>query len=97
MTDELRHTPGPWKADPKTDWSPWPETFAIISSEGTIAWTTSDAHRHDRNVADAHLIAAAPELLAALADMVETFKGYQGLELTAARAAMAKAREGKGI
>ena len=39
-----------------------------------------------------HRLFAAPELYAELEMMVETFHGYQGMEMARARAALAKAR-----
>jgi len=48
----------------------------------------SDAHSQ---FANAHLIAAAPELYRELTAMVEMFHGYQGMEMIRARAALAAA------
>lgn len=77
----MPHTPGPWKAtkDPHSSWSDY-----CIGME-------SDVARIDRvavcSECDAQLIAAAPELLAALQKYVEHF----GDPLRCANAAIAKA------
>lgn len=108
MTDELRHTDGPWKVgframdvlatDAKGDFKVCDiRGWGHLTGKGHGALGLPEAHAIA--IQTANLIAAAPELLTALTDMVETFKGYQGLELTAARAAIAKAtpvRESKG-
>ena len=63
---QMQHTPGPWQADEKPQWYPWPEAIEIKAGNWTIAWTTTSAEFRDRTVADARLIAAAPDMLAAL-------------------------------
>lgn len=92
-----KHTPGPWRvAEP-------------VCSVGRTVWrgdadTNANWHRICRNVtnpADAALIAAAPELLAALQTML-TFESLirehrpsAVYTLERARAALAKAEDGK--
>lgn len=94
MTNETKHTPGPWQAG-RADMasivdgvdSKWiyagDEYVAIASGRVTGTWETV--------MANAHLIAAAPELYEALEDAVDllTAAGYSTLEH---RAALAKAR-----
>lgn len=83
---EAKHTPGPW--DIKFD------SIRSLTKPKYVAGIITVNNDHDEAKANARLIAAAPELLNALKDMVATFSGYQGMELTAARAAIAKATGG---
>ncbi len=76
-----KHTPGPWKAEPFAGgWNVWP-----ISSKKP----DGSAIAYDCTEADARLIAAAPDLLAALLALVE--RGTDSPEHMAAEAAIAKA------
>jgi hypothetical protein len=92
----VKHTPGPWKAiQPKHD----PQAWDVVAENGGIlaklVWG-------DVSAANATLMAAAPELLAALEKMLEGGVDYAGndyLEITLpdsyvafARAAINKAR-----
>jgi hypothetical protein len=102
------HTPGPWHWSDRYrdshDGSTWSlcgdDGFGILSCDG-------DANSPQNvNIADAHLIAAAPDMFAALYDLIVlasaamTFANRDGaefnveLELQAAHAVLAKA-EGK--
>jgi len=62
------HTPGPWK---------WDESYgAIVAGEGpnmlvTPIWKSSPAWGYSENIANARLIAAAPDLLAACKAAIE--------------------------
>ena len=74
------HTPGPWKAEQRgDDWGVWVAHHRVLSiRQGVIP-----------SAADARLIAAAPELLKALEEMMYYDDGgYRGDK---ARAAIAKA------
>lgn len=91
---ETKHTPGPWhvgevaildrdtgqeRPDPHSAW---------VHNDGSfeVSLISSDAS------ADARLIAAAPDMLEALIDLVkEASEYYEGGKLGAARAAVAKA------
>lgn len=54
------HTPGPWTFNPDPE---WPDEFNVRDSHGfLIVHVTS----YKQSEADAHLIAAAPQLLEAL-------------------------------
>ena len=69
---EQRHTPGPWEVDTGRD-------GAVIykAKEGTVATLPTDLKRY---LANAYLIAAAPEMLEALVSLVfvvETGAGSQ--------------------
>lgn len=57
------HTPGPWTACNNDGYSIW----RITSSERTIAEVVGDSAETEMN---AHLIAAAPEMLELLAELV---------------------------
>jgi hypothetical protein len=62
-----KHTPGPWKA---VDHSHYPGVMVVEGPEMPITIITSaidiDFESYMRRVANAHLIAAAPDLLEAL-------------------------------
>jgi hypothetical protein len=87
-----KHTPGPWIAH---------ETAVVDSIERPLAETYKDMPRHlDEALANAHLIAAAPELLEALESLVQTL-GYETANklrvqgaMKQAKAAILKARGG---
>lgn len=86
-----KHTPGPWDTDLSEHDHPY-QDIAVRSGTRTICrvWI-DDAPVHDYNaeqLANARLIAAAPELLEALRNLVEAATHHQAC----ARAALAKAR-----
>jgi len=68
MQNELKHTPGPWQV---TIWNGYSKTMAhIIFSKSfqkisTVNWwpEESETATHETGIANAKLIAAAPELL----------------------------------
>jgi hypothetical protein len=85
----MKHTPGPWIFD---------DGGFIRSARGTAIAQMWDKQEEDFNNCDANanLIAAAPELLAALktlADKCRTYGGLNGgkMDLSQARATIAKA------
>lgn len=91
------HSTGPWSLERLPgygDWDVW-----INVRAGTVPVIVCEAIRVE---ADAHLIAAAPELLAALRALVDDCTGGmgtmnpRGFVLDAARAALAKA-EGRAL
>jgi hypothetical protein len=59
MTMKTSHTPGPWTID--TD-----KSSIIMSGQRTIINPAPDGASRDEEIANARLIAAAPDLLAAL-------------------------------
>ena len=65
MSDETKHTPGPWCA-----WRPIGEEWAVTENKHDGVMPMRIANEIDRE-ADARLIATAPELLAALKDCEE--------------------------
>ena len=93
MTDQPKWTPGPWRV--LND-----EAIKVASSDGSLATVTHIHLRGRRDTseveANANLIAAAPDLYAALADLLDR-EGDDTLDSVkakwaAARAALAKAR-----
>ena len=86
-TREKRYTPGPWLASRGT--SAVPPAVTVPQSSGRIICNCAVD-------SDAHLIAAAPELMEALEDLLSScnvlgLKGELHQELHNARAAIAKA------
>ena len=88
-----KHTPGPWQID-----------WYICREKGKELWRVPRSigpacADHDHwagnhitvDAADAHLIAAAPDLLEALQDMVSDHASLSDATLACARAAIAKA------
>lgn len=98
MSDEKnkpQHTPGPWEPFELKEHRPGVEAkdFSVVvwgaeveHEVGVQGRTREEAH------ANAHLIAAAPDLLGALERMVEAFGDNNGMAAKAARAAIAQAR-----
>jgi hypothetical protein len=95
-----KHTPGPWKSvhDPH-----YPGMMVVEGPEMPITIITSaigvDFKSYVRRVANAHLIAAAPDLLAALEacesamqSCMADFNQYDQAAYDAARAAIARAK-----
>ena len=56
---ESKHTPGPWKLAPET------EGVFVDNGRVTVCRLDFDMSNSGKNVSDAQLIAAAPDLLAA--------------------------------
>lgn len=84
-----KHTPGPWRQSLTDD-------TRIIDSSGCEVASVAGDYQHDyaRMEANARLIAAAPELLEALAGMVDSYEleaSPINPALISARAAIAKA------
>lgn len=87
-----QHAPGPWETDLVPLWYPWPESIGIMSADGAaIAWLTSTASERPRDEANARLIAAAPDMLAAL-EAVKRAADYPDELGDVIDAAIAKAR-----
>jgi hypothetical protein len=70
-----QHTPGPWTVfDSETDG----QTYGINGADGrAVVFYGATKYDGIRSRADARLIAAAPDLLAALRDIVSAL-GYEG-------------------
>lgn len=78
------HTPGPWTVErdgPNRRWLVNGDDFAVATCDGAIR----------RQEADARLIAAAPDLLNALRDMLDGTGDITAERVGRARAAIAKA------
>ena len=83
------HTPGPWHVE---------DSFVLSSQRECVAQVGGPINRTPTSDANARLIAAAPELLAALSDLVAICDGRlpeKRLPIEAARAAKAKATGGQ--
>lgn len=82
------HTPAPWRHEPGRDGKP---PYVVRGSEGGFVVMGLTAERQE---ADAALITAAPELLAVVELMLPWLEDVPRAweEVTAARAAIAKAR-----
>lgn len=80
-----QHTPGPWTTDGKAE----TDTLDIVSPLGRVAMLDCS---HDLMLEDARLIAAAPDLLAALEGLLNALpSATTHPAIKAARAAIAKA------
>ena len=74
MTDQARHTPGPWWVD--ETFTIWTGGLAIAYADGShVAHTTRGFEGPDGEAyANARLIAAAPDLLEALKDVLSIIR-----------------------
>jgi len=102
-----KHTPGPWELDTNNYHAGHIATvYGTGDGEYTEVWSrrwmdrpNSDANEYETRKADAALIAAAPELLAAIKEAVEQFGPFlddgsiviSAEQVCAMRAAIAKA------
>jgi len=84
------HTPGPWMADTVDGF-----TMVHVDNGGQTGQTIVhmfDRHGAFKNAsANARLIAAAPAMLDALRDLIETYEFISDCEATKAREILAKA------
>jgi hypothetical protein len=64
--DAVTHTPGPWTVRIGQD--------ALVTCPDGRSFDIGDAIYHPDNIANARLIAAAPDLLAALKDVLSQFE-----------------------
>ena len=94
MTDQPKWTPGPWRYD-RTNGSPTTGEHMIAGAKPGYLAEVRDCGSGDVR-ANAHLIAAAPDLYAALEAMtarMSLYSGHHDDALTAmGKAALAKAR-----
>ena len=86
-----KHTPGPWGCVQRSH-----GTMLVRSEASGVNGYIAEIYlsRPSEWEANAHLIAAAPELLDALMELADWYREHTGLPPTAANAAIAKA-EGK--
>ena len=80
---EAKRTPGPWHIMEGTDW-------VIVSPEVSVAAVYTPRGDPEVRQANARLIAAAPDMLAALEGLIHDFDRLKAEEI--ARAAIAKAK-----
>ena len=64
-----KHTPGPWYVSEKKGF------YDVVIDDRTAVAFVTDTGGKETEKANAHLIAAAPELLKACKEMYEAFKG----------------------
>lgn len=93
---ENKHTPGPWRVTPGPA-----DGYGEIVRGATVGYAIAECNRENRH--DARLIAAAPELLAALENVRNVLAGLASGDLKAitadspalaqVRAAIAKATQ----
>ena len=100
MTDKPKWTPGPWAAtsEDNGEWDIYSESWDIA----TVAARAGMEDPNGRSDANAHLIAAAPDLAEALKNLIARYDevvttpdcscGQDDHDVTMARAALAKAR-----
>ena len=85
----MKHTPGPWRLDEGQS----SRVYLIDGKDGAVGELV---FAETRNPADARLIAAAPELLEALQELMDDDAPWDGMRWAdacdKARAAIAKAR-----
>ena len=86
------HTPGSWVAEPTEPHSGF-NCWTIVAPTGDVAWAKGYQHE-DEKIANAKLIAAAPELLEALKAVVSV-ADRKTVEFEMAHAAIAKATGGQ--
>ena len=91
-----KHTPGPWEIEEHYHsgyrWISGPKHSQLAQ----VVWCMSYEDRSPECEANAHLIAAAPELLEALENLLKVHEGEGGTQHHAgdmARAAIAKAKD----
>ena len=86
MSEEFKHTPGPWHHGQKNKRSVFGKDGWRVADCGT-AFSKSD----DEMEANARLIAAAPDLLEALKELRDWYRENVGLPACKANAAIDKA------
>ena len=86
----MSHTPGPWHVESIChQWDVWSGIEIELGGRGETLIVECDKE------ADARLIAAAPDLLAACEALMDLHDGRSVRAIVMARAAIAKARGGK--
>lgn len=76
-----QHTPGPWVSDGAEVWADGPRRINCAEAGTPRVCVVDDHQAEDFNAkATARLIAAAPDLLAALEDAIEAVRTFHGQE-----------------
>lgn len=91
---EQKHTPGPWRVE-KIDQHHGDYGIQVVGSNDEVICDNEAYYPHALDEKNAHLIAAAPEMLKALCDLVEAVEDNDRdslRELLAAHSAIAKAK-----
>ena len=91
------HTPGPWKAKKWVGTDPYDDPDRPFVEVGNVHWSPKNwkPAAAIKQTANARLIAAAPELLEALENLLKVHEGEGGTQHNAAdiaRAAISKAK-----
>jgi len=88
MTDQPKWTPGPWQADGE----PWNRIVWSAGDNRVCFMAHSNGLNDERDLATSNLIAAAPDLYAAL-EMAQLWLDFDGrFDMQGINAALAKAR-----
>jgi hypothetical protein len=87
---KTKHTPGPWKAYNQIG-SRILQSWYVGSDTAAVCRVGDGALSPEETVANARLIAAAPELLAALNLIIAAYGNLQSGAIDLARSAIAKA------
>lgn len=85
MTNETKHTPGPWYVGMK----PGPIIYGLRGAQ--VADLSARMVPDDETRGNVRLVAAAPELLAALRDVLDADGDLYAMDFNRYRAAIAKA------
>ena len=75
---KLTHTPGPWSIDPRDACCVVDEKSEVVARTFSYRWESFEG-AHESQAINAHLIAAAPELLSWLTHTIEWGKGCSEL------------------
>lgn len=75
---ESRHTPGPWTVDIDGEFEGFINVYGGDSLEILVKGTLSDERSDDESIANARLIAAAPDLLEACKRALPFIAGHMG-------------------
>lgn len=90
---EQTYTPGPWRFDDDRDG--YSGRVCVFGADGSLIVCTGDMETCDyQDILDAHLIAAAPEMLAALETIWQELVNEYGNGPEYIAAAIAKAKGG---
>lgn len=90
MNAQAWHTPGPWRAERTGPWDGW-DGWEVIAKDGATVCNGLGSQRDPIREANALLIAAAPEMLAALKAIVDCAGPGAGPEIGLALDAIQKA------